>query len=95
MEKKNTATSEEKRSITINGTSYPLVITMGAFLEFYRLTGREATEIKSESLSDTLIFLHCILKAGQKREGYTYTYETADELASSLTPEEMQGIKLG
>lgn len=91
MEKKNTAAT---KAITINGTSYPLVMTMGAFLEFKRLTGREATEVSSESISDTLTLLHCILKSGQKREGYSYPYASADELACMLTPDDLKAIKI-
>lgn len=90
MDQKESTTQK----ITIQGITYPLCITMGAFLEFHRLTGREVTELKTEHLSDTITLLHCILKAGQKRQGYSYPYETADDLACQLTPEDMQGIKL-
>jgi len=92
MEKKNAA--KQAQSITIDGISYPLVMTMGAFLEFKRLTGREATEVSSESISDTLTLLHCILKSGQKREGYSYPYASADELACMLTPDDLKAIKI-
>lgn len=92
MEKKNT--TNQAQTITIDGKRYPLVMTMGALLEFKRLTGREATEIADDSISDIIILLHCILKSAQKREGYTYPYASADELACMLTTEELKAIKI-
>lgn len=93
-DKSTKSESVTPQSITIQGVTYPVVITMGAFLEFHRITGREATEITSSQLSDTLILLHAILRSGQRRGGYSYPYETVEDLASELTPEEMQSIRL-
>ncbi len=95
MDKKTTkSTPTAPEEITIQGQRYPVIITMGAFLEYHRITGREATDITSENLSDTLVLLHAILKSGQRRGGYTYPYETVDDLACDLTPDEMAAIRL-
>ena len=54
MDKKTTKTTPTApEEITIQGQRYPVIITMGAFLEYHRITGREATDITSDNLSDT------------------------------------------
>ena len=41
-----------KIEVTINGTAYPCRPTMGAMLRFKKETGKEVTEITSNSLTD-------------------------------------------
>ena len=97
MEKKPTTTKSETipaQVVTLEGKEYALTLTMGAFLEFKRLTGHEASAIDPDSISDTLIFLHCILKSAARRDGNSYPYETAEDMACHLTPEELSKIRI-
>ena len=46
-----------KIEVTINGKVYPCRPTMGAMLRFKKETGKEVTEITSNSFSDLCAYL--------------------------------------
>lgn len=81
-------------SLIIQGQSYPLVITMGAFLEFKRLTGREASQITSDDLSDTITFIYCVARSSARREGYEWPYDSPEAMADMMTPDELSQVTL-
>lgn len=93
-EKQVSTPTAKAQAITIVGKTYPIVITMGAFLEYKRLTGRELQDVASDSISDIITLLHCILKSACRREGIEYPYSSVDDLACHITPDELAGIKL-
>lgn len=47
------------KKITIKGREYPCEVTMGALVRFKNESGREASEIQSDSLSDLALFVWC------------------------------------
>lgn len=88
-------TSKSKMgSITISGTKHNLLITMGAFLEFKRLTGREASTLKEDDASDTIVFVYCVIMSTARREGRELPFASLEEFADSLTPEDFATLNL-
>lgn len=81
-------------SITIGGTTYNLIITMGAFLAFKELTGREASTIDQDNASDTIKFVYCILSSTARREGRELPFASLEEFADALTPEDFATLNL-
>ena len=49
----------KKLEITINGTSYPCKMTLGAMLRFKELTGKEVSEISQTEVSAMATLLYC------------------------------------
>lgn len=77
--------------VTINGTAYPLRVTMGAMLLFKRETGREATEIQTSALSDLITFIWCCIKSASRHDKIDFNL-SLDEFADGITPEEASAI---
>ena len=57
-------------------------------LRFKHETGKEVSELRSDSISELITFLWCCVKAACKREGKSFDYELMD-FADMLTIEEM------
>lgn len=81
-------------SITIGGKKYNLIVTMGAFLSFKELTGREASTIEQDNASDTIKFIYCILASTARREGRELPFASAEAFADALTPEDFATLNL-
>ena len=58
----------KKVEILVNGKAFPCRPTMGAMLRFKRETGRDITEMDAKSVTDTVTYLWCCVKAGCARE---------------------------
>lgn len=61
--------------VIINGETYPCRVTMGAFRRFKKLTGREATELDMNSLSDVADFVWCCTASACKADGIEFKYD--------------------
>lgn len=59
----------KKLEITINGTSYPCKMTLGAMLRFKELTGKEVSEISQTEVSAMATLLYCCAASGASSEG--------------------------
>lgn len=83
-----------QRTITLRGITYPLTVTMGAFLEFKRLTGKDVSEADLTQLSSVTELLYCIVKVNAMTQ--KLPFEFADEIAfaSHLTPDDLRKIDL-
>lgn len=90
----STATLTNPGSITIEGKEYPLIITMGAFLDFKARTGREASMIDSSNISDTIVFIFCVAKATARRQGSDFPYDSPEAMADCLTPDELASVQM-
>ena len=77
----------KKVEITINGTAYPCRVTMGAMLLFKQETGRKATSIKGDSLSDLITFIWCCIKSACRHDRITFDI-SLDDFADGITPDE-------
>lgn len=93
MSTKNTS-AVAATSITIDGTSYPCYMTMGALLLFKQTTGREMSEMTEPSIEDTVNIIYCIAKACATREGIAFPFSDAVEFACHLTPEQISSISI-
>lgn len=62
---------------------------MGAMMRFKEETGKEVTEIKTDSVTELCTYLWCCVKAGAKREGKKFNLSLMD-FADALTPEDLE-----
>lgn len=77
-----------KIKITIDGKEYPCAQTMGAMLRFKEETGREATAIQADALSDLAVYLWCCVVSACKREGRDFKL-TLMEFADRVTLDDL------
>lgn len=73
--------------VNINGNAYPCRLTMGAMLLFKQQTGREATTIATDAISDLIIFIWCCIKSACRHDRIDFQL-TLDDFADGITPEE-------
>ena len=76
--------------ITVNGQELPCRPTMGAMLRFKKETGKEVTEIKSENISDFLIYLYFCIVSACKRDGIRFDMSLMD-FADAITQDDIVG----
>ncbi len=76
--------------IFINGEAYPCSPTMGAMLRFKEETGREVTEIRTDSPTDLCTYMYCCVASASKREGRPLSMSLMD-FADNITAEDMAG----
>ena len=74
--------------VIINGTSYPCRQTMGAMLRFNRETGKEVTELKSDSITDLVTYLWCCVASACKHDGINFGMTLMD-FADCISDEDM------
>ena len=74
--------------IVVNGKTYPCRQTMGAMLRFKRETGKEASAISDDSVTDLVTYLWCCVLSACKHDGVEFTY-TLEDFADSLTMEDV------
>jgi hypothetical protein len=60
------------RTVTIYGKDYPFVQTMGAWVFFKALTGKEASAIDGNSPTEQIQYFYCVVKAACLREGIEF-----------------------
>lgn len=86
--KETTENTSTKLTIKIGDCHYPCYATMGAALRFKDRMGREANDIRLDSISEMLTYLWCCVKSACNREGMDFDMELQD-FADALSPEEM------
>lgn len=77
-----------KIEIIVDGKAYPCRPTMGAMLRFKRETGREVTDIQTDSLSDMCTYLWCCVTSASKHDGLDFGMSLMD-FADSVSPDDM------
>lgn len=74
------------KTITINGKEYPCRVTMGALLRFQRETGKDASQIGQNDVSDLITLLWCCVVSASKADGVEFSMSVLD-FADRLDPE--------
>ena len=77
-----------KIEVTINGKVYPCRPTMGAMLRFKKETGKEVTEITSNSFSDLCAYLYCCVASASAADKVPFDMSLM-EFADALNPDDM------
>ena len=77
--------------VTIDGTSYPCRMTMGAMLRFRRETGREVSDIKEGSISDVAVLIWCCVASACKADGVPFSMSLED-FCDNVSPEDMDAM---
>lgn len=77
-----------KIEIKINGEAYPCRPTMGAMLRFKEQTGKEITELDTNSFTDLCTYLWCCIKSACAREQKQFDLSLI-EFADSIDPDDM------
>ena len=77
--------------ITFNGAAYPMVLTMGALLDFKRLTGRDAAQLDGEDLEGLLALCYCCIRSASRVEGIDFPH-TFEEFCDRCTIEELNAM---
>lgn len=75
-------------TITYDGKEYPCRQTMGAMLRFKRESGKEATEIKADSLSDLVTFLYCCVVSECNHQKIEFSH-TLQDFADGVSVEDL------
>lgn len=79
------------KTIAINGKEYPCRITMGAMLRFKRETGKDASQIGNDDVSDLITFLWCCIASASKADGVEFDLGLLD-FADRLEPTTLTGF---
>lgn len=75
--------------ITINGNRYPCRVLLGGYLRFRDLTGKEATSIDTQSISDLATLLYSFVTASCHSKGIQFDLSLYD-FCDSLEMEELE-----
>lgn len=73
-----------KKTILINGKEYPCFKTLAANFDFKDVTGKEATQIDPESLTEIIVYMWATIKGACKRLDVEFPYESPRALAVDL-----------
>lgn len=65
-------------TISVDGKEYPARETMGAMLEFKRLTGYEADALSQGNISDFAKFIFCCVKSACRKDKIDFPYSLED-----------------
>lgn len=79
------------KTITINGKQYPCRVTMGAMLRFKRETGKDASQIGHDDVSDLITLLWCCIASASKADGVEFDLGLLD-FADRLDPTTLTGF---
>jgi len=77
-----------KIEIKINGEAYPCRPTMGAMLRFKEQTGKEITDLDTNSFTELCTYLWCCIKSACARERKQFDLSLLD-FADSVDPDDM------
>jgi hypothetical protein len=74
--------------IRINEKEYPLYVTMGALLRYKRETGRDAGELKGDSLEDVLMLMWCCVVCASQAHNIEFPLDF-ETFCNSITPKQV------
>lgn len=72
--------------VMINGVEYPCRPTLGAIVRFKNETGREVSEMSSDSISDMCVFLYCCVASASAADKVDFNF-TFREFADLMDAE--------
>lgn len=88
----------KRNVIKIEGREYPCRLTMGALLEYNRMTGKEATEAGGGDLTSIIALLYCCLLSSCRADGVELPYQDEMSMADHIVPDDLsawQAVNLG
>lgn len=74
--------------ITLNGTTYPARLVMGALLLYKHETGNDITTLQSDDLEAGLMLLYCCAKCSSQAQGIDFPYDF-QTFANTITPDDL------
>lgn len=74
--------------VSFNGKTYPMVLTMGAILEFKRLTGKDVSSLEGDDLEGLLAICYCCLASACRAKEMEFPY-TLQAFADNCTIEDI------
>lgn len=74
--------------VTFNGKTYPMALTMGAILEFKRMTGNDVSSLEGDDLEGLLAICYCCLVSACRAKGMEFPY-SLQTFADSCTIEDI------
>lgn len=77
--------------IRIEGTEYPCYMTLGAMLQYKRMTGHEVTDMDGAELSLLIILLFCCVQSCCRKEGISFPYKDEMEMADRMGQNDLIG----
>ena len=80
--------------ITINGTVLPFVFTMGAIIDFKRLTGKDVDKLPEDDVEGMVALCYCCIKTACRKEGKIFDISFQD-FADSLSFQEFIAMSNG
>lgn len=81
--------AKKNMTVTINGTEYPIRMTMGALLRFKQETGKELNE--ANGITDNATLIWCCIKSACKCEGKNFDMSLMD-FADNVDGQDIQNI---
>ena len=81
--------AKKNMTVTINGTEYPIRMTMGALLRFKQETGKELNE--ANGITDNATLIWCCIKSACKYEGKDFDMSLMD-FADNVDGQDIQNI---
>ena len=78
----------KRYEITVDGTAYPFVQTMGAMLRFKQVTGKDFSHFEVGNTADAIAWIWSCAVSASKREGKQFPL-TMEEMADLMTVEDM------
>ena len=52
-----------KQTITINGTAYPFRLTIGAMVDYKRMTGEDFSQFRGDDMEKLGIIIYCAIRS--------------------------------
>lgn len=76
------------KTITLINKQYPVIMTMGAMLEFKQLTGMELADLEQNDWANLNLYFYCLVKSSCRREKVDFPFENPMEFADALDLQE-------
>lgn len=79
-------------SVKINEVECPISFNMTSVIEFKKMTGKNLFEINGEDFDELMKFMYCVTKAGSKKYGVEYQYDSYDAFYDYFDSLELDGF---
>lgn len=73
-----------KQTITINGTAYPFRLTIGAMVDYKRMTGEDFSQFRGDDMEKLGIIIYCAIRSACRADGVPFPQLNGDELLDHI-----------
>lgn len=80
------------KKITIKGTAYPFRITIGAMIQYKRMTGEDFSSFDGREAEKMCIIIFCGLRSECAAEGKEFPFEGWEEIADHLSLDDIKDL---